>query len=169
MSDAQTDLRTDPPATMRIGVEPTDPHSEATAAEVAAALAEKAKLPTDDVEGRRARRGWFERWRSERPRYARQAQRFECKVLCELYLETKQYVVQGALVDISANGALFRPMSMFLLKLQNEPVVLKTTETEMRALVRNTTAQGYGVQFSKPLADAQIMEILAEEELYENA
>lgn len=89
----------------------------------------------------------------------RRSERYGCHADAYLVLANHQYEVEGVLVDISLHGTLFRPRSLFLMRLQNEPVELRVLGHTVRSFVVNTTPRGYGLKLADRLDEALLTEL----------
>jgi len=89
----------------------------------------------------------------------RNYKRYSCALNAYLTLKGQQYEVKGVILDISRKGALFRPRSRFMMKLQKVPVELHIGKFEMHGEVVNTIARGYGLEFQELIDEALVAEL----------
>ena len=100
--------------------------------------------------------GWLS---SKRYEQQRRFKRFSCHIEAYFQLSGGDYAVDGVLLDISQQGALFRPRSMFIMRLRNEYIELKFESVSIEGYIVNTTPAGYGVKFNT-LLDEESIEIM---------
>lgn len=91
----------------------------------------------------------------------RSFERHACAIEAHLTMEGRQYEAKGVIMDISRQGILFRPRSLFIMRLENQTVALRLGDRELRGHVVNTTPRGYGLNFTETLEQDFLDDILA--------
>lgn len=87
--------------------------------------------------------------------------RHDCLLPAVASLDVQKFDLNGVILDVSQQGALFRPASMFLLSIQNEPITLHVAGHDIESLIANTTKRGYGLRFAQIQDEAIIADVTA--------
>jgi hypothetical protein len=75
-----------------------------------------------------------------------------CCVVAVMVLVDKLVPLDGMVMEIDAQGALFRPASTYILDRGRAEIVLRFAEREVTGRITAVSALGYDVSFHAPLA-----------------
>lgn len=80
-------------------------------------------------------------------------------IVARLKIVDKDFWIEGAVLSLTSQTALFRESSRYVLKRQNEEVVLEIESEEYAARLFSTHIYGYQLEFMKPLPEERVADI----------
>jgi hypothetical protein len=80
-------------------------------------------------------------------------------VVARLKIVDRDFWIEGAVLQLSQDGALFREASSYVLKRQNEEIVLEMESGEYPGQLVMTNKLGYRIEFFEPLAENHVAEL----------
>ncbi|MCI1271328.1 MAG: hypothetical protein LKM31_17230 [Sphingobium sp.] len=100
-------------------------------------------------------------FRKGRHDFTRVSERIGCQIDASLVMIDRMIGYQGRVINFSAGGAMFRPKLAYIMDRRDIPVVLTVGGEEMFGRLMRTTPQGFGIRFDEPLAEEQLLALLA--------
>ena len=95
-------------------------------------------------------------------KFARRHERFDCVVIGTMKVVEIGAVFEGALVELSRGGCIFRPASLYILDRSGESVRIHTEYFEAEGRIRMVTPKGYGIQLFTELSEETVRQAIAE-------
>ena len=80
-------------------------------------------------------------------------------IVARLKIVDKNFYIDGAVLELDAQSALFREASVYVLRRQNEEVILEIESSEYPAVIDVTDEHGYRIIFSDPLPEEVISDL----------
>ena len=100
-------------------------------------------------------------FRKGRHDFTRVSESIGCQIDASLVMIDRMIGYQGRVINFSAGGAMFRPKLAYIMDRRDIPVVLTVGGEEMFGRLMRTTPQGFGIRFDEPLAEEQLLALLA--------
>lgn len=98
--------------------------------------------------------------RGAAPSFTRAEDRVRCDALARLVFVEQEGWLDGALLDITQRGALFRPATRMIMQRSEEHIRVVVGRFEISGEIRNTSTDGYGIRFATGITDADVRSIL---------
>lgn len=83
----------------------------------------------------------------------------DCCVVARLKIVDKEFWINGAVLSLTPSKALFREASTYMLRRQNEEIVLDLESIEYAARIVTTDEQGYLLEFFDSLPDNLVADL----------
>ena len=97
-------------------------------------------------------------WRKTHWRAKQAAFSAEICIVARLKIIEKEFWIDGAVLELDTQGALFREASAYVLRRQNEEVILEIESSEYPAIIDRTDEHGYRLVLLEPLPDDVILD-----------
>lgn len=101
----------------------------------------------------------FDIWRQKHWSGASYHSSPEYCIVARMKLVDKDFWIDGAILQLSSEGALFRETSLYILKRRQEEVVIEIEDSEHPAQIVKTEHRGYRIEFITPLPEAFVTEL----------
>ena len=98
-------------------------------------------------------------WRKHHWRAKPVAFSAEFCIVARLKITDKDFWIDGAVLELDIQSALFREASDYVLKRQNEEVILEIESSEYPARIDTTDEHGYRIVLFEPLPEAMIADL----------
>lgn len=92
--------------------------------------------------------------------FVRRHSRHDCFIVGTMGLTERRIDVDGAVLELSLGGCLFRPASIFLLERGGEDVTVEFADLKIAGRLMNTRPVGYGVKFNANLTDEMFTRLI---------
>ncbi|MEZ5840906.1 MAG: PilZ domain-containing protein [Hyphomicrobiales bacterium] len=100
--------------------------------------------------------------RRKKPVFERRHSRYQCCIVAEADLVDRGFALEGAVMEVSLGGVLFRPANVYILDRRGEAVRVRFEHIVADGVIANVRPQGYGVRLFKDI-DEQAIDKLVEE------
>ena len=90
-------------------------------------------------------------FRKKQTAFVRRYSRHECFVIGSLVLPERRLELDGAVMEISIGGALFRPATRFILDRTGEDCFVCFNELRVPGRIMATRSDGYGIRLMRDL------------------
>lgn len=80
-------------------------------------------------------------------------------IIARLKLVDKNFWIDGVVLQLAGEYAIFRETSLYILRRRREDAVIEVEDTEYQAQITMTGSYGYRLDFVTPLKDAFVTEL----------
>ena len=80
-------------------------------------------------------------------------------IVARMKLVDKDFWIDGAILQLASENAIFRETTLYILKRRHEDVVIEIEDSEHPAQIVKTDNHGYQIEFITPLSDNFVSEL----------